>query len=145
MSKEIARYSGCFVCGEKNSIGLKAKFFLEDGKAVTEFVASQNYEGYQDVFHGGIISTLLDEVMIKSLLALDVLAMTVEMTVKFHKIVKTGEKLFFEGKLDKQKSRLIYTKGTAKNEDGEIVASATGKYLKVNENLKKELLKSLEE
>lgn len=142
--KQIARYSGCFVCGENNKIGLKAKFFLTDGKAVTEYVTEPNFEGYKNVFHGGIISTLLDEVMVKSLLALDVLAMTVELTVRFHKIVKTGEKIFFEGKLDRQKGKLIYTKGIAKNKDGEIVASATGKYLKVKENLKEELLKSLE-
>ncbi len=143
--KEIARYSGCFVCGEKNEIGLKAKFFLKDGKAVTEYITDERFEGYKNVFHGGILSTLLDEVMVKSLLALNVLAMTVEMTVRFHKIVKTGEKILFEGLLDKQKGRIIYTKGFAKNEAGEIVASATGKYLKVNENLKEELNKSLEE
>jgi len=142
--KEIARYSGCFVCGENNEIGLKAKFFLTDGKAVTEYVTDERFEGYKNVFHGGIISTLLDEVMVKSLLALNVLAMTVEMTVRFHKIVKTGEKLFFEGELDKQKGKLVFTKGTAKNGNGEIVASATGKYLKVNDNLKKELQKSLD-
>ena len=142
--KEIAKYSGCFVCGENNEIGLKAKFFLKDGKAVTEYVTTEKFEGYKNVFHGGIISTLLDEVMVKSLLALKVLAMTVEMTVRFHKIVKTGEKIVFEGLLDKQKGRVIYTKGFAKNEAGEIVASATGKYLKVNDKLKEELNKSLE-
>ena len=144
MKKEIARYSRCFVCGEKNDIGLKAKFFLKDGKAVTEYVTDERFEGYQNVFHGGIISTLLDEVMIKALLAREIYSMTVEMTVKFHKIVNTGEKLFFEGELARQKGRLIFAKGSAKNEDGKIVASATGKYFKVNENLKKELLKSLE-
>lgn len=142
--KEIAKYSGCFVCGEKNEIGLKAKFFFKDGKAVTEYVTDKKFEGYKNVFHGGIISTLLDEVMIKALLAQDIYCMTVELTVKFLKIAKTGEKLFFEGELVRQKSKLLFTKGSVKNKDGEIIASATGTYLRVNENLKSELNKSLD-
>ncbi len=143
--KEIVRYSGCFVCGEDNDIGLKAKFYFKDGKAITEYITRRKFEGYQNVFHGGIISTLLDEVMIKALLAQDIFTMTVEITVKFRKIVSIGEKLFFEGELDKQKGKLIFTKGLVKTKNGDIVASATGKYLKVNENLKKELLQSLED
>jgi len=142
--KEVAKYSGCFVCGEDNEIGLKAKFFHENGRAVTEYITSRKFEGYKDVFHGGIISTLLDEVMIKALIGLNIFTMTVEMTVKFHKIVKIGERLTFEGEIDKQKSRMVFTKGTAKNEKGEKVASATGKYLIVNEKLKEELNRSLE-
>ena len=143
--KEIVRYSGCFVCGEDNDIGLKAKFYFKDGKAITEYITRRKFEGYQNVLHGGIISTLLDEVMIKALLAQDIFTMTVEITVKFRKIVSIGEKLFFEGELDKQKGKLIFTKGLVKTKNGDIVASATGKYLKVNENLKKELLQSLED
>ncbi|MCP4704718.1 MAG: PaaI family thioesterase [candidate division Zixibacteria bacterium] len=143
--KEVAKYSGCFVCGEDNEIGLKAKFYHKDGKAITEYIANKRFEGYKDVFHGGILSTLLDEVMIKALIGLEIFTMTVEMTIKFHKIVKIGEKLLFEGEIDHQKSRMVYTKGVAKNEKGEIVATATGKYLKVNDKLKAELNKSLED
>lgn len=142
--KEILRYSGCFVCGENNDCGLQAKFYFKNGKATTEYVTHKRYAGYQDVFHGGITSTLLDEVMIKALLAEDIFAMTVEMTVKFHKLVKIGEKLFFEGELEKRKGRLLITRGSAKTANGEIVASAAGKYLIVDENLKSVLQKSLE-
>jgi len=143
--KEIARYSGCFVCGENNDCGLKVKFYYRDKKAYAEYATSRRFEGYQNVFHGGITSTLLDEVMIKALLAQNIMAMTVEMTVKFHKLVKIGEKLFLEGELEKQKGRLLLTSGRAMLADGEVVASATGKYLIVDENLKSELLKSLED
>ncbi|UCD94822.1 MAG: PaaI family thioesterase, partial [Candidatus Zixiibacteriota bacterium] len=97
--KEIARYSGCFICGEKNAVGLKARFFFTDGKAVTECVAEKRFEGYSEVYHGGITATLLDEVMIKALLAADIYAMTVELNVRFHKAVYIGQKLFFEGRI----------------------------------------------
>jgi uncharacterized protein (TIGR00369 family) len=142
--KEIAKYSGCFVCGEKNSIGLKARFYFDDGRAVTELKADKQYEGYLNVFHGGITSTLLDEVMIKALLAQGYYTMTVELNIRFLKAVRTGQKLYFQGVLEKSKGRLFFTRGEARTEEGEIVASATGKYLKVNDELKIELLKSLE-
>ncbi len=142
--KEIAKYSGCFVCGDNNEFGLKAKFYYKDNKAITEWTARKHFEGYHNVYHGGITSTLLDEVMIKALLARDIYVVTVEMTIKFHKIVNIGQKLLFEGKLERQKGRLYFTSGEAKTSEGEVVASATGKYLQVNEETRELLLESLE-
>jgi len=142
--KEIARYKGCFICGEQNEYGLKAKFYFEGGRAFTECIANRHYEGYKNIYHGGITSALLDEVMIKALLARNIYAMTVEMTIKFHKMVETGQKLLFQGELEKSKGRLFLTRGEARTPDGTVVASATGKYLQVKENVKAKLLDSLE-
>ena len=143
--KEIAKYSGCFVCGEQNKIGLKAKFFFNNDRAVTEYIAERRFEGYKNVFHGGIISTLLDEVMIKALLSMDIYAMTVELNIRFYKIVTIGQKLNFMGCLEKKRGRLYLTRGEAKNEGGEVVASANGKYLEVKDNMKSMLLESLDD
>ena len=143
--KEIAKYSGCFVCGERNKIGLKAKFFFENDRAITECIAERQFEGYRDVFHGGIISTLLDEVMIKALLYKNIYSVTVELNLRFHKIVTIGQKLNFMGCLEKKRGRLYLTRGEAKNENGELVASATGKYLEVKENMRSMLSESLDD
>ncbi len=77
---EIAKYSGCFVCGDDNECGLKAKFHFVGDKAITECVAARRFEGYYDIYHGGITATLLDEVMIKALLAQNIFALTVELS-----------------------------------------------------------------
>ncbi len=142
--KEVAKYSGCFVCGDNNSIGLKARFYFDNSKASTEYTAEKRFEGYLGVFHGGITATLLDEVMIKALLAEDIYAMTVEMTIRFKKAVYTGEKLYFEGELISNRGRLYNTIGQVKNDSGEIVASATGKYLEVKKEMMDQLKKSLD-
>lgn len=141
--KEIARYSGCFICGENNECGLKAKFFFENGKAVAECVAQKRFEGYPNIFHGGITAALLDEVMIKALLARDIFAMTVELTVKFHKAVFIGQKLLCEGELEHHRGRLFLTRGTVRLESGEEVATASGKYLEVKSDMKQKLVLSL--
>lgn len=142
--KEVAKYSGCFVCGQNNHVGLKAKFYYEAGRAWTEYTAEKKFEGYHDVFHGGITATLLDEVMIKALLALDIYVMTVELTVRFHKPVYVGQKLLLSGYLEQQKGRLYITSGEVKTDAGDLVASAAGKYLEVKSEMKEKLLKSLE-
>jgi uncharacterized protein (TIGR00369 family) len=142
--QEIARYSGCFVCGDKNRIGLQARFYFQDNRAVAEYTAQKNFEGYLDVLHGGITASLLDEVMIKALLARGIYSMTVELTVKFHKAVMVGQKLLLEGCVEKEKGRLFVTKGEARLENGEIAATASGKYLQVKEDMKSVLTRSLE-
>jgi acyl-coenzyme A thioesterase PaaI-like protein len=142
--QEIAKYSGCFVCGDKNEVGLKARFFFTGGRAVTECIAEKRFEGYSQIYHGGITAALLDEVMIKALLARDIFAMTVELDVRFHKVVYIGQKLFFEGRIEKEKGRLYLTQGEARIDGGEVVASAAGKYLKVKGDMKAKLLESLE-
>jgi acyl-coenzyme A thioesterase PaaI-like protein len=142
--KEIAKYSGCFVCGDKNECGLRARFYFTEDKAVTECVAARQFEGYHDIYHGGITATLLDEVMIKALLAKDIFAMTVELTVKYYKPVKINQKLKFEGWLEKHKSRLYITSGAAYDENGDKVATAAGKYIEAKGDTRDSLLGSLE-
>jgi len=144
LMKEVAKYAGCFVCGDHNEIGLKAKFHFDGEKCYTEAVAEKRFEGYFGVFHGGITSTLLDEVMIKALLAQDIYAMTVELTVRFKKAVEIGQKLTLEGSLQKKQGRLYITTGEVKTENGDIVATAIGKYIEVKEDVKNQLMKSLD-
>ena len=142
--KEIPEYRGCFVCGMKNEAGLKARFQYDGEQALTDVTAEIRFEGYKGIYHGGIISTLLDEVMIKAILAQDRVAVTAEMTVKFHQTVRTGEKLSFTGKVIRSKGRVFFTKGSARGEEGQLCASATGKYVEVKEKVRNELLSSLE-
>lgn len=141
---EIAKYKGCFICGDQNDFGLKAKFYFDGSRAISEYTAERKFEGYAGVFHGGITAALLDEVMIKALLAGNIFAMTVELTVRFRKAILIGQKLNLSGHLEKQNGRLIQTVGEVSLEDGEIVATAVGKYLQVRDDMRIKLLDSLE-
>jgi len=142
--KEIAKYSGCFVCGQKNKIGLKARFFWDGEKAVCDVIADEIYAGYKNIFHGGIVATLLDEIMIKALLAEDIFAVTAEITVRYKKPVYSGDKLHFEGLKTGERGIVYFTEGRAVNQNSETVAEATAKYVKPKKELSKMLLDSLE-
>lgn len=142
--KEVVRYKNCFVCGEKNIGGLKAKFFYDGEKAFTDILATNNFEGYYEIYHGGVISALLDEVMIKALLAENIFAVTAEMTIKFKRPVIVGTKLRFTGKLTNQRGKLYFTEGELRDDNSVLYASAVGKYIKANDTLKAQLMKSID-
>jgi len=141
--KEIAKYSECFVCGDKNDAGLQLKFYATDEGAIAHYTTEEQYQGYKGILHGGIISTLLDEIMVKAVIAQGVVAVTAEMTVRFKKPIRIGERITLTANVRKKKSRIYMTGGQARREDGAVVASAVGKYLVVPREFESGLLESI--
>jgi len=143
--REIAKYSGCFVCGDDNAVGLGAKFYFDETTrtAVCDITADESYAGYKHIFHGGITATLLDEIMIKALLAEDIFVVTAEMAVRFKRPVFTGDRLRFEGRSVGRKGVLYLTEGRAVNDKGETVATANGKYVRPATDLAAKLMESV--
>ena len=142
--KEVVKYSRCFVCGDENSHGLKARFFFDGKQATTSITAEEAFEGYRGIYHGGIIATLLDEVMIKAILAGDIYAVTAEITVRYHRPVSVGDKLNFAGRVTRSKGRIYFTEGEVVGNDGARYASATGKYIEAKPEMAARLVDSLD-
>jgi uncharacterized protein (TIGR00369 family) len=58
---DLATYK-CFGCSPNNSHGLRMEFY-EDGDEIISTWNPENYfQGYIDVLHGGVQSTLMDEI-----------------------------------------------------------------------------------
>jgi uncharacterized protein (TIGR00369 family) len=142
--EEIKRYPGCFVCGEKNVHGMKARFYWDGATAFTETLALEQFEGYKGIFHGGVLSTLLDEVMVKAILASGHFAVTAEITVRFLRPIRTGDKFHCRGRIVEQKGRFFATTSEAIGENGAVLARAEAKFLEGKAPLKDELKGSLE-
>ena len=142
--KEIVKYSRCFVCGDQNEHGLRARFFEDGDQVITDLVTEPSFEGYRGIYHGGIISTLLDEVMIKAILARDILAVTGEITVRFRQPIGIGVRLRLAGRIVRVKKRVYVTEGEAVGEDGTVFATAKGSYIEAPPELRSTLAESLE-
>jgi len=140
----IQRYSKCFVCGDKNDIGLKVDFFHEGGKARAEYTPTPEFEGYKEILHGGIISALLDEVMIKSIIAKGTFTLTSRIDIIFKNFARIGEKLLLEGWIKEDRRRLILAEGKAFKQGGEVIAAAQGTYFRVKGKIKEQLEHSLD-
>ena len=51
----------CFGCSPTNPIGLHLEFWEDGEDVVTTWSPCVNYDGWVETLHGGIISTLIDE------------------------------------------------------------------------------------
>ena len=122
----------CFVCGPKNPIGLKLDFSLDGEVMTTEFIPRKEHQGYMDIVHGGIISTLLDEIMVKLAIALGMPAVTAQMNIRLRKSAKVGKRLTFSAEILEDTSKLLITKSKAVTDDGEVVAESTAKLIRIN-------------
>lgn len=133
IATEVVKYPGCFVCGDKNNSGLKLKFWWDGEVCRTEFTARERFCGYHRLLHGGIISTILDEVMIKAILAEGTLVVTVDLQVRYKVPIQTGDKLKFEGRVVQRKRRFFTTTGVAMLESGRIAAESSARYIQVTD------------
>jgi len=121
----------CFVCGESNPAGLNLRFET-DGRVVrARFMPRAEHVGFQQVIHGGIISTLLDEIMVWACaVGTKQFAFCAELNVRFVKPARPGEETFASAELvANRRNKIFEAKGELRNAGGELLAAATGKYL----------------
>lgn len=52
----------CFGCSSKNELGLQLEFFDDGEYIISKWTPKKHLAGYGNVLHGGIQSTLLDEI-----------------------------------------------------------------------------------
>jgi acyl-coenzyme A thioesterase PaaI-like protein len=123
----------CFCCGTKNPIGLKLKFeMLPDGRMQTFWTPKTEHQGFRDIVHGGLVATLLDEVMIRLLCALGIHAVTAELQTRLLKPLRAGTRYRFESRLVQDRGRLVMAEGEGFDvESGEKVASGSAKCARV--------------
>ena len=121
----------CFVCGPRNPIGLKLEFSFDGKTVTTEFVPKKEHQGYLDIIHGGIISTLLDEAMVKLAIAMDMPAVTARIDVRLKKALAVGEKVNVEAGIIKETRKTIDAYASAVNGDNVVIADAKGTLVKV--------------
>jgi len=126
---EIQGDEMCFACGPKNPIGLKLKFSMQDEVVETKFTPKDVHQGFDGIMHGGLISTLLDEVMANVLYIQGIKAVTAKMEVKFRKPVEINQELTVTGWVERKKRRTINTASKIVNQAGEKVAEAEAVFM----------------
>lgn len=120
----------CFACGPANPHGLHMVFESNGEKVVSRLSVPGHLRGWNNMVHGGIISTILDEVMswaaihlIKSIIVTRV------MNVEFLKPVFVDTPLTAEGRITEIRSRKeAMLQGDLYNQDSVLCASARGSF-----------------
>lgn len=122
----------CFVCGSKNPIGLSLEF-IPTGKGIcARYTPVKEHQGWQGVVHGGIISTLLDEAMVKASIGAGFDSVTAEITIRFKEPLFVGEETIIEAGIKEPSGKLIEAEAVMKRlRDGRLIATAKGKLIRV--------------
>ena len=90
----------CFGCGINNPYGLKMTFYT-DGEAVySDVTVPRHLGGWNNLVHGGILSTIGDEIMgWATMYLLKKMTLTKTMTINFRKAVFISDTLRAEGRI----------------------------------------------
>jgi acyl-coenzyme A thioesterase PaaI-like protein len=130
----------CFACGTLNANGLHLVLHLEPERCWTELLLDRRFEGWEGIVHGGITSTILDEVMAWSLVASDNWGLTARLNVEFRRPVHVGTPIRAEGWVTHSRRRLVETAARiVAVASGEELATATGLYVAADADRKREL------
>jgi acyl-coenzyme A thioesterase PaaI-like protein len=127
----------CFVCGKDNPRGLKIKvtYFPEELAAETHLALPREYQGWADVIHGGILSTLLDELMAHAVWHFAGPGLTLGMEVRFHHPLKPDETIRVRGVLTAANgSRRTAEAEITRATDNRRIASAKSRFLLLEVN-----------
>lgn len=90
----------CFGCGPTNPCGLHMKFFTDGNSVFTELKAPEHTAGWRNLVHGGVITTILDEVMgWSAIFLLKRFVLTKSISIDFLKPTFVGERIRAEGSL----------------------------------------------
>ena len=120
----------CFACSPVNPSGLQLKFFTNDESVFTWAMVPAHLCGWNHVVHGGILSTILDEVMSwAAMYLLKHITMTRSISVTFLKPVLVENRLKAIGKvLEVKRQRNALMEGMIYNDAGELCAKSTGEF-----------------
>ena len=140
----------CIICGMDNPIGLKAQFYnMEDESVMTVFKYKEEHQSFPGRVHGGLIASMLDELGLRALwakkLSDEQFGVTLSMEVKYRKPVPYGETLIGKGIVKKETSKFIAIDTELFDKNGNLLANAEVKYIKMDTNKISEGIDSHEE
>jgi uncharacterized protein (TIGR00369 family) len=132
MTESLRKTDNCFVCGAMNAEGLRASFEvdLEKRSILGRFTPRPVHEGWEGVVHGGVLTALMDEAMVKLAAHLGMPVVSAEMTVKFKAPARPGEELMIRGTVASSRHRIVFAEAEV-TRGAMVIAEAKGKLLRI--------------
>ena len=123
----------CFGCGDLNPIGLHLRFEPASDGVAASFVPGPEHQGFDNVIHGGIISTVLDEAMAWATAYAGLWAVTGEMNVRFRHPLRVREVTTVSARVSGCRGRIVTTTAElTRVGDLAVIATASATFVKVS-------------
>ncbi len=122
----------CFACGTANPIGLNLNFYRSGDSVCSEITLGMYHMGWDNIAHGGIISTILDEVMSWTILYFRrTFFLTRKMEVKYLRPVPVVTPLKIKGRLMEAagSDSRVKVRAEMRDSDGNLLAISSGEFV----------------
>lgn len=120
----------CFVCGDRNPFGLKVALKVDRAaqSASCSLAIPKEYQGWQGMVHGGIISALLDEVCAYAGMTVIKTVVTGELKTRYHQPVPVEKQVTVTARVIRHLRRTVLVEAKLMM-DGAVLASAEAKMI----------------
>lgn len=108
--------------------------FDEDTKtSYGEIVIPYQFQGHKaNHVHPGVLSVILDEVMMKINQSMNMNVQTGELTIRYLQAARTEEPVYMRGYFVKKNRKVIENRAELEDDIGKIIARAKGKYIEID-------------
>jgi uncharacterized protein (TIGR00369 family) len=122
-----SKMHNCFGCSPVNPSGLQMEFYADDSSVYSLVKVPEHLCGWDNLVHGGVLSTILDEIMSwAAIYLLKRVTLTKSMTIDFLKPVFIENKLKAVGNVLKINNKHeAIMEGVLTNDSGTICARST--------------------
>jgi uncharacterized protein (TIGR00369 family) len=120
----------CFACGQDNEHGMRLRIVPTEDGCRAVFTPPRRFEGFHGMVHGGIVATLLDEVIAWACRLRGYNGLTAELTVRYKKPVPVNEPVELIGRVLNEHGKLVHAESLMRNEKGEVLATARAKMIR---------------
>ncbi len=131
-----SRDHNCFGCGNRNPHGLKLHFTKKNNMISGKFNSSKLFEGFPNILHGGIQSTILDEAMNWLFFIEGIFVVTTKIELKFRLPIPINESIIITAEEIEQNKKFYRAKGKIMLQSGDIATESYGEFYTMNENQK---------
>jgi uncharacterized protein (TIGR00369 family) len=131
MSSDFFMDSSCFACGPQNTNGLRLEISEKNSGVQVTIDPPQWVQGYQNVVHGGIIATILDELAVWAAFKKGFKSVTAELSMRMKQAMTIGQTYVGDAKVITTKHRLIEAESRILDKDQRLIAAARVKLLRI--------------
>lgn len=140
MTTHFPQTRSCFVCGHANPHGLNLAFTRKSDEIVTQWVPAAHHTGFAETIHGGLIATVLDEIMAWTCGILGGrFAYSVDIQIRYHEPLHPAQETIGTGRIISNRRQKIFQTEAELRVGETQIAKAVGKYLAVKAEVEERL------
>lgn len=125
----------CFACGSRNPLGLHLSFVRQGDCLSTRVQPMPHWQGWENVVHGGLQATIMDDLMSNHLFKLcRIYAVTAEIRLRFRRPVPLDQELLFTSRLEASSGKLwtLSAACTTAAAPDTLLSSGTGRFMEIS-------------